>query len=96
MTKVEEFFNDRFGDSVKSMTEGQMLELLKELSVTPHWIAILKYQQARRAVAAGSLCTLDPVANPTLIARTQGAMSGLSDLEEIVFTLNNPEVDQED
>lgn len=97
MTSVDEFFNTQFGHSIKEMTEGEMYDILHNLPSARSWIAILKYGQLRRAVAAGALCTLDPVKDPTLIARTQGALSGLSDLEEVVYRLNNPakEMDQE-
>ena len=90
MTSVDEFFNKQYGDSVAAMAEDEMMGLLKDLQNTRHWIAILKYLQYRRSVATGSLCTMDPVQNPTAIARTQGALSGLSDLEEMVYRLNNP------
>ena len=96
MTEVDEFFNKQFGDQIKSLSEDQMLGLLKDLSTTRHWIAILKYMQDRRAIAIGAICTMDPVKEPTSISRTQGALSGLSDLEEIVFRLNNPQTDEEE
>lgn len=90
MTSVEEFFNKRFGESIASMNESEMRDILKELSETSFWVAILKYQRMRRSVAIGSLCTIDPIQNPTLTARTQGALSGLSDLEEMVYRLSVP------
>lgn len=92
MTSTDEFFNQQFGDSVNAMSEDEMMGMLKDLVGTHHWIAILKYHRMRRAVALGSLCTIDPVKDTTLIARTQGGLSGLSDLEEMVFRLNAPEV----
>lgn len=96
MTSVDEFFNKQFGESINVMTDDEMSGLLKDLQNTRHWVAILKYMQFRRSVATGSLCTMDPVQNPTAIARTQGALSGLSDLEEMVFRLNQEKEDDVD
>lgn len=89
-------FNGQFIDAITAMEHDEMMQLLKSLSGTKNWIAIVKYLQMRRAVATGGICTMDPVTNPTAIARAQGALSGLSDLEEIVYRLNNPASDEDE
>lgn len=88
MTSVEDYFNKRFGDMVAGMSEGQMLDLLKDLIEQSHWIAIMKYLQGRRSLVKEALYTIDPIKDPTLMARTQGSLTGLSDLEDMLYHLN--------
>jgi hypothetical protein len=64
-----------------------MLSLLKDLPQTEHWFSILKYVQQRLRVNEGGLYYTDPVKDPTTIARTQGIMLGLSDLQNAVITI---------
>ena len=89
-------YNKQFIGAIEKMDHEQMMQELKALSETKYWIAIIKYFQMRRAVATGGICTMDPVKDPTAIARTQGALSGLSDLEEMVYRLNNPVESEEE
>ena len=88
MSSVSEFFNEKYGSNVSSMTDGQMKDLLKDLIDTDHWIAILKYNQSRKIMTQNALYTIDPIKDPTLMARTQGTLTGLTDLEDAVYRLN--------
>ena len=87
---MDKFFTQEILDAMKSMSQSEMFSLLKDLQSTNHWIAILKYNYDRRANAHAMLATIDPIKEPTSMARTQGILSGLSDLEEIVRRLNTP------
>lgn len=91
----DNFFNQRFGDRVKEMTNDEMIQALRGLVETDGWIAILKYHRARKEMAQNMLYAIDPVKEPTQIARTQGMLSGLSDLEDAVFRLSKPPVEEE-
>lgn len=86
----------KFRDAIESMPQDEMFGVLKDLISTRAWVAILKYQQARRSMAADSLLSMDPVQNPSAISKTQGILAGLSDLEDLVFRLNEPEKKDEE
>jgi hypothetical protein len=73
---------------VDEMTESEMNELLVSLQDSRTWIAVLKYSLARLDEADDALHTLDPFVEPTKMARYQGVISGISDLAEMVYLLN--------
>jgi len=75
--------NDQIIDYDK-MTEKDMIDLLMELSETPHWKAVKRYHAIRCIMAENALCTIDPFKEPTQMARNQGIRMGLNDLEEFV------------
>ena len=77
------YFNKELINAMDSMSDTEMQEMLKELTDTRYWVAISKYVQSRLMVANGSLATLDPIKDPTNIARAQGIMSGLMDLQSM-------------
>lgn len=81
---VSVFFSDDINKAVESMSNEEMNQLLNELEDTNFWVAISKYIQERLIVANRSLQIIDPVQNPATIARTQGIMSGLLDLHNMV------------
>lgn len=95
---MDNIFTEDVLTAMKEMTQSEMFAQLKDLHGTPQWIAILKYNYDRRANAHAMLATIDPAKEPTSMARTQGILSGLSDLEEVVRRLNAPpvEMDSED
>ena len=77
------YFNKELYTMMDSMGEEEMQQMLKELTDTRYWVAISKYVQSRLMVANGSLAALDPMKEPTNIARAQGIMSGLMDLQSM-------------
>lgn len=85
----------KFRAAIEEMSQDEMFGTLKALVGTRSWVAIMKYQQARRSMAADSLLSMDPVKNPSQISKTQGILSGLSDLEELVFKLNEEQKPEE-
>lgn len=84
---VRSYFTNEINERIASMTNDEMLELLKELENTNMWIAILRYTQQRLQHTQGSLYSADPFKDPTNLARTQGMMLGLSDLQNAVIIL---------
>lgn len=88
--------NLKFRKFVEEMDQDEMFGVLKNIISSRVWIAILKYQHARRSMAADSLLTMDPVQNPSAISKTQGILAGLSDLEELVTRLNEPTQESEE
>lgn len=77
------YFNKELSGAMETMTDSEMQDLLKELTDTKYWVAISKYVQSRLMIANGSLATLDPIKEPTSMARAQGIMSGLMDLQSM-------------
>lgn len=69
---------------MESMTDGEMVNLIKEFEDTRYWIAMSKYTMERIIVAQNSLNILDPIKNGVEIARAQGILSGLMDLHSMV------------
>jgi hypothetical protein len=69
------------------MTDGDMRDILKGLEGTPIWFAIMKYTQSRVSVIQEAFLTLDPIKDAVKIARYQGAITGMIDLQDAVLTL---------
>jgi len=84
---VKAYFTQDVYDQVQAISIENMKTHLKELEGTPTWFAIIKYNQERLANAQAALITLDPFKDPTSMARYQGVMSGLLDLQEGVISL---------
>jgi len=84
---ASQFFTPELEEKMREMSDKQMEELLKDLENTPHWVAILKYNQARLRYVQNSLFYTDPYTKPNEISRNQGIMLGISDLQNMVFTL---------
>lgn len=70
------------------MENSEMEQLIHGIYGTRLWIALIRYLTKRLELASGSLRTLDPVKEPTAIARSQGTLSGLVDLYNMVYLLH--------
>lgn len=92
---VREYFTDAINEQVNGMSLPEMADLLKGLPQSRIWIAVLKYNQERLLYSQSILFSADPFKNPTDMARQQGVMLGLSDLQNAVIELNT-ERKQED
>lgn len=86
-TKENNYFSEDFQESVRTMTPATMNALLLELGDTKYWIAVVKYLQNRKDFGSDALRTMDPVKDLVNLCRTQGILSGLSDLENAILTL---------
>lgn len=75
-------------EAIAGMEDSEMKELLQNLPESRAWIAILRYTLKRLEVAHIPLRTMDPVKDPTAIARAQGTIGGITDLYSMVFLLN--------
>jgi hypothetical protein len=84
---VKQYFTQEVYDQVQALSMEDMKNLLKELEGTPTWFAIIKYNQERLLNAQNALITLDPFKDPTAMARYQGVMTGILDLQEGVISL---------
>lgn len=85
--RVSGNFTKDFLDAVKDMPEAEMRSMLRDLSTTRYWVAIVKYNIDRMSLAQEGLYTLDPFKDQTQMARYQGILSGLTDLQDAVVTL---------
>lgn len=82
---IKKYFTKDILETISSMTMEEMKSTLKELEGTSYWFAIIKYNQERLANAQNALITLDPFKEPTSMARYQGVMSGILDLQDAVI-----------
>lgn len=82
---VKTYFQADLNKLADEMTNAEMIEQLKELEQTRYWVAVTKYVQDRMLVAQGSLCVLDPIEQAASIARAQGILSGLLDLQDMII-----------
>lgn len=89
------YFTKEINEGISEMSHKQMFGLLKSLPESEMWIAILKYNQERLYVSQNALFSLDPFKDPTSIAKYQGVMLGISDLQNAVITLNQEDVADE-
>lgn len=93
---IKGYFTSEVFERMRDIDNNLMRNLLKELEGTPTWFAILKYAQERVAVLQDSLLVIDPIKNATEIARYQGMVSGLLDLQDAVLNLKYEAVKSED
>lgn len=84
---LSQYFSAGRNEEVAALDQEQMYTLLRQLEQTPYWIAVLKYTQQRLLVAQSSMNVIDPFKDATGIARNQGAMIGLVDLQNGVIQL---------
>lgn len=94
VTNDRNYFTREIIERISEMSQKQMFSLLKSLPESELWIAILKYNQERLYVSQNALFSLDPFKDPTNIAKYQGVMLGISDLQNAVITLNREVVDE--
>ncbi len=85
---TRDYFTKEINDAVNALSEEQMLKTLVNLEGTPAWIAILKYNQVRLGQSQAAIISGDPVKEPTVMARHQGIMLGLSDLQNAIIILS--------
>jgi hypothetical protein len=81
------YFTKEIDEQVRNMTDEDMFKLLYNLEQSEFWIAILRYNQIRSSYTQSVVLSADPVKDPTLIARNQGIMLGLADLQNAVIML---------
>lgn len=86
-TQIPPYFTHEIEDKVRKMTDEEMFTLLGQLEASEFWLAIVRYNQIRSSYTQSAILSADPVKDPTLIARNQGIMMGLADLQNAVVTL---------
>lgn len=96
ISSAREYFTDDINEQVNAMDTKEMVEVLKGIPSTRIWIAILKYNQERLLYSQSMLFSADPFKNPTEMARQQGILLGLSDLQNAVIELNTEKTKEED
>lgn len=84
---VREYFNKDIMDAMNALSIKEMVGVLKDLPNSPFWIAILKYNQQRLSLSQNALFSGDPFKDPTGMARNQGILLGISDLQNAVISL---------
>lgn len=84
---LKEYFTKDILEQIYKLSNDEMNGALKELGNSYMWIAVLKYFQIRMEMAQTSLYTLDPFKQQTEMARCQGILMGLSDLQEMIASL---------
>lgn len=84
---VQSYFTKDIHDRISSVTDEERNRLFLDLEGTDLWFAILKYSQDRTLFIQNALLSLDPIKDPTSIARAQGSVSGMTDLWEAVVML---------
>lgn len=85
--QAPQYFTQEIEDAVRTMTDEEMFKLLSQLEQSEYWTAILRYSQIRSSYTQSAILGADPVTHPTMIARNQGIMIGLSDMQNAVITL---------
>ena len=83
----QQYFTAEIDEKIRTMTEPEMLQILKSMEQSEYWIAILKYNAVRLSMSQSALFAGDPVKDPTGMSRQQGIMLGLSDLQNGVITM---------
>lgn len=81
------FVDTNIEERMATMSDEEMIKNLRNLEETEFWVAILRYNQQRLSQSQSAIFTADPVKDPTQIARHQGIMLGLSDMQNAVIML---------
>ena len=81
--------------TAEELTVEQRDDLLVELSTSPYWAAIIAYYAGRKSYVESGLKTIDPFQQPTEVARNQGILQGLDDLEAMVEVIKRNRADVE-
>lgn len=84
---IKNYFTEEVFARIREMSNSEMKTHLRELEGTPLWFALLKYSQERTSIVQNSLLVIDPVKNATEIARYQGMITGMLDLQDAVLSL---------
>ena len=87
MDERKNYFTDDIRKKVRDMTNTEMKHSLVSMEGTKYWFAIIKYTQDRIATIQDSFLTLDPIKDSVKMARYQGAITGMLDLQDAVLTL---------
>lgn len=85
--QTREYFTKEIEGAIREMSEEEMLRELIGIEGTRAWTAILKYNQIRLGHCQSAVFSGDPFKEPTSIARNQGIMLGLSDLQNAIILL---------
>ena len=84
---IRSYFTEDIRATIRDLSNEDMKDSLKRIEGTPYWFAILKYTQDRIGVIQDSFLTLDPIKDATKMARYQGAITGMLDLQDAVLSL---------
>lgn len=82
-----DYFTAEIEEMIAGMPEEEMIRELESLEQKRAWIAILKYNQIRLRHSQSAVFTGDPFKEPTVLARNQGVMLGLCDLQNAIIIL---------
>ncbi len=89
------YFTPEVNRIMHEMSEEEMLQELTNLEGTRVWYAILKYNQIRLGYSQSALFAGDPFKEPTNMARNQGIMLGVSDLQNAIIILKKEAIQAE-
>ena len=78
-----------------NLTDNELNKSLKELHKTIYWQSIKQYNRSVLWAADSSLRTTDAFKEPTQMARTQGIITGLYQLENYVEDLVKPKEEED-
>lgn len=82
------------------MTNEQMMNYLYQLSKTHYWQAIIKLNRLKDSEILAAISTMDPVRQPTDMARNQGMRNGIYLIENMAEIerkrIEDKKKDQED
>lgn len=87
INEIKNYFTEDVKTQIREMSDEDMKLHLRNLEGTPTWFAILKYNQDRVGIVQDSFLTLDPIVEAIKIARYQGAITGMLDLQDAVLSL---------
>ncbi|MFA5696588.1 MAG: hypothetical protein WC917_04060 [Bacilli bacterium] len=96
ISNVRAYFTKEINSQMVEMTSKEMETLMKELISKREWIAMLKYVSIRTMLLDSQLRTCNPSNDPHTISWSQGALAGLSDIENYVIELNSSKKEEED
>jgi hypothetical protein len=95
-SSVRSYFTQEINNQMSEMSMKEMETLLKEIISSREWIAILKYINTRSILLDSQLRSTNPTVDPHIISWSQGALSGLYDIENYVIDLNSEKPEEKE
>lgn len=96
VSNVRSYFTKEIVEKMSEMGAKEMESVLKAMVSSREWIAILKYISMRTPLLDATLRTTNPTTDPHIISWSQGAMAGLSDMENYIIELNSTKQEVEE
>jgi len=90
-----QYYTEELATTIRKMTDEEMFALMYQMEQSEYWPAMMRYNQIRSSYTQSAILVADPVKEPTIIARNQGIMLGLADMQNAIIMMWQEKKQQE-